>query len=165
MSAQVLAQQAFCIRTPTPDDELSLLAMWDRCSVDTRYARFLSPVPYFPPGHLADVLASGPARWSWIGLREDTGDVVGLASLFRTGAATGELGLLVEDGHQRQGLGTALLTGAAAYGRAVSIETLTATTLVEAHHVRRMLERMGRVAARREGFTTELSVTLDPHIP
>jgi RimJ/RimL family protein N-acetyltransferase len=160
--ASLACARGYCIRVAEPDDEGALLAMWERCSSDTRYGRFLSPVPHFPREHLGHVLASKSTHCSWVASRDDTGDIVGLTSVFRTVPRTGELGLLVEDAAQRRGLGTAMLDLAATHASSMGIGILTATTLVESHHVRRMLERVGRVVAWRDGFTVELQATLDP---
>ncbi len=93
---------AIHIRPATTGDRLDLAGMFLRCSVQTRYRRFHGftesfPEPYFTaalqgrPDHLA-LVAGTPAR------------IVALAS-----CAAGELGVLVEDAYQRQGIGTRLL--------------------------------------------------------
>ena len=151
------------VRAPGPGDAAALTAMFERCSVESRYARFLSPVPRFPPGHLADVVHAAPGRWSRIVVDADTGGarrVVALASVFRTGAHTGELGLLVEDAEQGRGLGTELLAMLATRVREAGIDTLVATTLVQSPHVRRMLARYGDVDVSCTGPTCDLRVEL-----
>jgi RimJ/RimL family protein N-acetyltransferase len=148
------------VRAPGPDDAAALVAMFERCRVESRYGRFLSPVAEFPPGHLHDVVHPGPGRWSWVTTGEDPSRIIAVASLFRAGTDTAELGLLVEDAAQRGGLGTELLGVVAAHAGDSGIDVLSATTLVQSHHVRRMLERLGRVTASTSGPTCDLRVEL-----
>ena len=152
------------VRAPGPGDAAALVAMFERSSPESRYARFLSPVPAFPRGHLANVVHAAPGRWSRIvvdtGTCNGTQRVVALASLFRTGPRTGELGLLVEDAQQHRGLGTELLDVLATRAREVGIDTLEATTLADSHHVRRMLARHGDVTASCSGPACDLRVDL-----
>jgi RimJ/RimL family protein N-acetyltransferase len=149
-----------CLEPTETEDALSLLGMWRRCSTRTRYERFLSPVRIFPSLHLTDVLVPRPGHWSWVARHEHADAIVGLASLFRTGTRTGEVGLLVEDAEQRQGIGTEMLDVIRERACRAGFDTLTADTLAEAHHVRRMLERVGPVESRRSGHTTTLTLAL-----
>src|SRR5450755_3497996 len=134
------------VRAPGPDDTAALVAMFERSSVESRYARFLSPVPAFPPGHLTDVVHPAPGRWSWVVADECSPNVFAVASLFCAGRGAAELGLLVEDAEQRRGLGTELLDVVATTAAGTGIRTLVAVTLAHADHVRRMLERVGEVS-------------------
>jgi RimJ/RimL family protein N-acetyltransferase len=152
--------RSVCLEPPETEDALSLLAMWRRCSTRTRYQRFLSPVRIFPSRHLSDVLAPGSGQWSWVARHERTDAIVGLASLFRNGTRTGEVGLLVEDAEQRRGIGTEMLDVIVERARHAGFDTLTADTLADAHHVRRMLERVGPVESRRSGHTIGLTLGL-----
>jgi GNAT superfamily N-acetyltransferase len=148
------------VRTPGPDDAAALVAMFERCSFETRYSRFLSPVPAFPPGHLADVVHPRPGRWSWVTVDDDSSRVVAVASLFWNERGAAELGLLVEDAEQRHGLGTRLLGVIAATATYAGIDTLVAETLATSHHVRRMLEPLGAVSVSCRGPTCALRVDL-----
>jgi GNAT superfamily N-acetyltransferase len=148
------------VRAPGPDDVAALVAMFERCSFETRYARFLSPVATFPPGHLAHVVRPRLGRWSWVTVDENSARVVALASLFWNGRGAAELGLLVEDKEQDHGLGTRLLGVIAATATYAGIDTLVAATLAQSHHVRRMLERLGAVSVSCAGPTCEVRVDL-----
>jgi GNAT superfamily N-acetyltransferase len=148
------------VRTPGPDDATALIAMFERCSPQTRYERFLSPVPAFPARHLADIVHPRRGRWSWVTADDDASRIVAVASLFCVGRDTAEVGLLVEDDEQRRGLGTELLRVAAEHAREVGIRTIVAETLGTSHHVRRMLERWGDVTVRPSGHTSALTLDL-----
>jgi RimJ/RimL family protein N-acetyltransferase len=147
------------IRAPHADDAPRLVAMFERCSLATRYGRFLAPVPHFPSRYLADVVDPVPGHWSWVVGREP-GDVVGVASLFRTGLRNAEVGLLVEDAEQQRGFGTGLLDLMVATALDVGITTLEATTLGSSHHVRRMLGRVGTMTVVSRGHESHVHVTL-----
>ena len=147
------------IRAPHADDAPRLVAMFERCSPATRYGRFLAPVAEFPARHLADIVDPAPGQWSWI-VDRDPGAVVGVASLFRTGLRTAEVGLLVEDAAQRHGFGTGLLDLMVATALDVGVTTLEATTLAGSHHVRRMLMRVGTMTVVTRGIEYEVRVSL-----
>jgi hypothetical protein len=56
------------IRRPTLADGRAIEAMFERCSVESRHARFLAPLPTIPPSHLARILAppSGDEAWGGV---------------------------------------------------------------------------------------------------
>lgn len=90
-------------RPATPGDRAALIAMFWRCSEQTRYRRFHGFVHAFPERYLADALSGRPEH---IALVAETGNqIVALAS-----CADGEIGILIEDAFQRQGIGSGLLT-------------------------------------------------------
>lgn len=91
------------IRRSGSSDHAALIAMWDRCSRDSRYQRFHAPVQTMPASYLSDVIRQVPD--SLVAVEIGTGAIVGLASLFAVGASSAELGVLVEDGHQLRGIG------------------------------------------------------------
>ena len=148
------------VRPSLPDDAPRLVAMFDRCSPQSRYGRFLSPVRHFPAAHLVDVVRSSKVRRSWIVDDLDTGDVVGVGSWFRNELRTAEVGLLIEDVAQRQGLGTELLDVIATSARAHGITTLVATMLADSAHVYRMLARLGPITITGTGPTRDLCIDL-----
>jgi GNAT superfamily N-acetyltransferase len=92
------------IRPATTEDRAALTAMFERCSQQTRYRRFHGFVHAMPERYLADALAGRPEHIALVAERD--GAIVALAS-----CADGEIGILVQDACQRQGIGTRLLTG------------------------------------------------------
>jgi GNAT superfamily N-acetyltransferase len=104
-------------------------AMWERCSLATRMARFHAPVRDIPDSYLKAVLADPAA--SVLAACEPAGDVVALASLIQDpGSGTAELGVLVEDAWQRRGIGRRLVAHLVTAAPARGITTLTAAVLV-----------------------------------
>jgi GNAT superfamily N-acetyltransferase len=150
------------LRPSSPDDAPRLVAMFERCSPESRFGRFLAPVRYFPAAHLVDVIRPSRIRRSWVVDDPATGQLVALGSLFRNQVVAAEVGLLVEDAAQRQGLGTELLDTIADNARVAGITTLVATARAESRHVHRMLERLGPTTISCAGPTCDLSVDLSP---
>ena len=152
------------LRPSVPDDAPRLVTMFERCSPESRYARFLAPLAHFPASHLVDVVRSSTIRRSWVVDDLETGRVVGVGSWFRNQGTSppfgAEVGLLVEDACQHQGHGTALLDVLASSARAAGITTLIGHTLADSRHVQRMLQRLGPTSIDCEGHVCTLHVAL-----
>ena len=149
------------LRPSVPADAPRLVAMFERCSAESRYARFLGPLQHFPAAHLLDVVRPSPIRRSWVVDDVDTGHVVGVGSWFRTERLhSADVGLLVEDGQQRRGHGAALLDAIVTSARTAGVTELVATTLRDSRHVHRMLRRVGPTRMECDGFTCDLRVAL-----
>jgi GNAT superfamily N-acetyltransferase len=148
------------LRPAVPDDAPRLVAMFERCSPESRYGRFLAPLRYFPASHLVDVVRPSAIRRSWVIQDLPTAHVVGVGSWFRTEVHRAEVGLLVEDAFQCQGHGTALLDAIASSARLAGVQELLAGTLRDSRHVHRMLRRIGPTRMECDGHTCELQVAL-----
>jgi GNAT superfamily N-acetyltransferase len=149
------------LRPSVPDDGPRLVAMFERCSPQSRHARFLAPLQHFPASHLVDVVRPSPVRRSWVVQDLHTAQLVAVGSWFRNEATTAEVGLLVEDGRQHHGYGTALLDTLADSARAAGVRTLVGHTLADARHVHRMLRRLGPTETSCGGHVCTLRVALD----
>jgi GNAT superfamily N-acetyltransferase len=147
------------LRPAVPGDAPRLVAMFERCSPASRYARFLAPLQHFPASHLVDVVRASPLHRSWVIDDLETGQVVGVGSWFRKGDVA-EIGLLVEDRWQHQGLGRELLVALAAGARAADVTTFVAHTLADARHVHRMLRGIGPTTTHCAGITCTLHTAL-----
>jgi GNAT superfamily N-acetyltransferase len=90
------------IRRAVEDDHARLEAMLSRCTRETRYRRFHGFLQEFPEPYFTEALKGPPHHFALVA--ETHGKIVALAS-----CASGELGILVEDSYQRQGIGTRLL--------------------------------------------------------
>jgi GNAT superfamily N-acetyltransferase len=148
------------LRPAVPDDAPRLVAMFERCSPASRYARFLAPLQHFPASHLVDVVRSSEIRRSWVVDDLETGDVIAVGSWFRNEKDTAEIGLLVEDGRQRAGLGTALLDELAASARHAGITMFVAHSLADSRHVHRMVQRLGPSTIACSGHECTVHVSL-----
>jgi GNAT superfamily N-acetyltransferase len=116
------------IRPVRPDDAAELDALMARCSLDTRYRRFFAPVRSMPIEYRDGVLAGDPCRHDALVVQQPTGEIIALASLVAAPAGA-ELGLLVEDRWQRQGLGTTLVHELVARARERGVRQMRATVL------------------------------------
>jgi len=154
----------YVLRPSVPDDAPRLVTMFERCSPESRYARFLAPLAHFPASHLVDVVRSSTIRRSWVVDDLATGRVVAVGSWFRNQGTSppfgAEVGLLVEDALHHEGHGTALLDVLAASARDAGIATLVGHTLADARHVQRMLHRLGPTTIDCEGHVCTLRVAL-----
>lgn len=97
------AAMAVHIRYATTDDRLDLAEMYSRCSTETRYRRFHGFLNSFPEPYFTQALEGHSDHIALVA--ETPTRIVALAS-----CADAELGVLVEDAYQRQGIGTRLLT-------------------------------------------------------
>jgi GNAT superfamily N-acetyltransferase len=101
------------VRLATFDDTSALVRMHGRCSADSVYRRYAAPLARIDERFARRLLLAGNGA-----LVATVGDeVVGIASISTCENAIAEVSLLVEDGWQRRGLGTQLLTGAARLAR------------------------------------------------
>jgi GNAT superfamily N-acetyltransferase len=101
------------VRLATFEDTGALVRMHGRCSADSIYRRYAAPLARIDDRFARRLLLAGNGA-----LVATVGEeVVGIASISTCENAIAEVALLVEDGWQRQGLGTQLLSGAARLAR------------------------------------------------
>ena len=101
------------VRLARLDDAAALTALHQRCSADTIYRRYATPLPRMDD-RLARRLLTGGAGAV---VAEVDGQLVGTATVSAVEDGVAEVGLLVEDGWQRRGVGTRLLATAARLAR------------------------------------------------
>jgi GNAT superfamily N-acetyltransferase len=155
MAAQTTARQLH-IRALSPEQLHDLLKMVGRCSSSSLFHRFhgiTDRTAYVR--HL--VATSGhETLTAWSGAR-----CVGVATLARA-ACDHELGVLVEDGWQRQGIGTELLTRLVAAARARGIDQIVADVLGENGFVLSALRRIAPLVVTHEWGVYTVRVALRP---
>ena len=144
-------------RPATPDDLAALMAMHDRCSPATRQQRFVrAPGPaqlarLLDPTRVRTVLATVP------GVPEA---VVAMSTLVVEGSLA-ELAVVVEDGWQRKGIGTALVRRALARAQRLGCAAVLAHAGVDNAGLERTLLRLGHaVPAQRDGAVASVTVPL-----
>ena len=153
------AQSPSCqlhIRALSPGQLRDLLEMVGRCSPSSLFHRFhgiTDGTAYVrhlvaTPGH--------ETLTAWSDAR-----CVGVATLARSGCDR-ELGVLVEDGWQRRGIGTELLTRLVASARARGIDEIVADVLGEDGFVLSALRRVGPVVVTLEWGVYTARVALRP---
>jgi GNAT superfamily N-acetyltransferase len=148
-------------RRPTVRDAPAIEAMIERCSLESRYARFLAPRPSIPLDHLARVVTPLSGEEAWVMVRRDEPEtIVALGSWARIGDEdAAELALIVEDSWQRHGIGTSLLRLLGERAWSLGICRLTASVLTESRHVFRMLRAVfGPASVRPDGFVSRVTI-------
>jgi GNAT superfamily N-acetyltransferase len=163
------------VRQATPGDRDALTEMFGRCTPRTRYRRFHGGVTTFPRRYLDEALSRSPAHHALVASAvqvngkthsETNGDnagsaddstpadapgeggqpaLVALASCRVVDEGMAEVGILVEDGWQRHGVGSALLDELVVHARALGLRALTAQLLTEQAWTAGMLGRYGPI--------------------
>ncbi len=109
------------LRPGTVDDASAVIAMHARCSAETVYRRYHSPVPRLSPGRARGLLEPEGG----LSLVMTAGDDVVAIGMLAVDPAGVELGIMVEDGWQRQGFGTKLLRALAVEAADRGVDTVT----------------------------------------
>lgn len=151
------------VRRAVTGDRAALCAMFARCTAETRYRRFHGPVKALPERYLADALSGTPFHYALVACPNpvadlDTsdlggrdGDIVALASCRTVDEGAAELGLLIEDAWQRQGLGTRLLRDLVTYAAGAGLRVLEGQLLAEQAWIAGLLRPYGSCRLRSTG--------------
>jgi acetyl coenzyme A synthetase (ADP forming)-like protein len=117
------------IRPIRPGDNERVLQLYERLSPESMYLRFFSPVP--APFALRTERLTQVDQDEHVVIVAELGDeVVAMARYDRQPLGdTAEVAFVVDDAHQRRGLGTLLLEHLAAIGRRQGLRRFVATTL------------------------------------
>jgi AcrR family transcriptional regulator/RimJ/RimL family protein N-acetyltransferase len=131
------------IRLAHPEDAEAVGAMHRRCSDRTLYLRYVSSGDW----HEIQMrrLSGGHSGATLVAIGDD-GTVIGLGNVFpeRPGDnVTAEIAVLVEDSHQGQGVGTALLRRQIRMAERMGFSEVVAVVLTENGSMTRMLGRTG----------------------
>jgi GNAT superfamily N-acetyltransferase len=140
-----LAAAGLLVRPAEAGDRAALEAMFQRCTPQTVYRRFHGQVRAFPATYLAEVLAAVPSHFALVAcsgtqvvalascrLEEgDAGEAARGAGVAGAAWEAAELGILIEDGWQRRGLGRELLDRLVAYADSMGVPVLNAQMLTE----------------------------------
>jgi GNAT superfamily N-acetyltransferase len=147
-------------RQALPADREPLGRMFERCTAATRYRRFHGPVKAIPERYLAEALSRSPFHHALVAYLEPasaaqdgalSGKIVALASCRLVDEGAAELGLLIEDAWQRQGLGTRLLRDLVTHAGSVGLRVLEAQLLAEQAWITGLLKPYGACRLRSTG--------------
>ena len=125
-----------------PTDAKAFAAMLARCSSASRYSRFHGRVDVTK--YAAEMLGdpfSQESFGAWAGEA-----CVGVANLTIVEGGWGEVGVLVEDGWQRQGAGSALMAVLVSRGTELGLRGLVAEVPADNHFILPLLARVGSTA-------------------
>jgi GNAT superfamily N-acetyltransferase len=163
------------VRQAVTGDRAALEAMFGRCSRETVYQRFHGYMTAIPaayltealagvPEHFALVVADGPGVVALASCRKgEPGGAVGRAAPTGADAPAGgdaptgaELGILVEDGWQRCGLGRLLLRRLIEHADSRGLSILHAQVLEEQAWLERLLGAFGKCSSAFRSGTREI---------
>lgn len=145
------------LRPIRPDDGGRLRRLHARLSPESRYLRFMSPMPELPD-RLVDYLVHVDYLDRYALAAELDGEIVGVSRYDRIAPDRAEVAVVVEDGMQRRGIGTQLLTRLAGIARRRGIVAFEGDVLAEN---RQMLELARQLGAGVSIDLTEESVLAD----
>jgi GNAT superfamily N-acetyltransferase len=152
------------IRQGVSSDRELLLRGFERLSPDSRYRRFLSPMPELGEEkvrYLTEI--DHHDHEAIIALDEKTGEGLGVARYVRNHERpdTAEIAVTVIDDWQGRGLGTLLLEVLSARAREEGIRSFTALMLARTHEMMDLLKRLDAVRIiDREPGTVEIEVRI-----
>ncbi|MCS7476611.1 GNAT family N-acetyltransferase [Umezawaea endophytica] len=151
------------LRPITPDDADRLLAFHGRLSERTRYFRYFGPYPRMPKRDL--VHFSTVDHRDRVALVASLGDdIVAVGRFDRLDSGdSAEIAFVVEDGHQKRGLGSILLEHLAAAARERGLSRFVAEVLAENGQMVRVFRDAGYVVSREfEEGSLHLEFAIDP---
>lgn len=128
-------------RLARASDRSALTAMVERCSAPTRSRRFHAPLRAFPEPYLTGAVSGRADHIALVA--EVAGDVVALGSCCVLDAHSAELGVLVEDRYQRQGIGGRLVEQLVGHVDRAGLRTLRASVSADQRWILRLLRRYG----------------------
>lgn len=129
-------------------DDLTVRELYSHLSPRTRYLRFFSPLPALPESVLRLLACVDYRRRLALVAEVDTvcgAEVVALGSYGAIDDGTAEVGLVVRDEWQRQGIGTALAMRVLQAAEARGFDRFVAHVLYENTGMRRFLNQVGLV--------------------
>jgi GNAT superfamily N-acetyltransferase len=133
-----------CLRSAGPGDDERLRRLFYRLSPTTIYRRLFLPAPQVP--HWAERFAAlttggGERRYAVVALLGD--EVLGVATFVQEAVTTreAELGIVVEDAWQGQGIGRRLMAAVVEQARRREVAVLTARILADNDRVLRLVTR------------------------
>ena len=145
------------IRPATADDTGAVRDLHERCSPRTLTQRYLGMGRIPTDARLARLLepSGGVALLALTGAR-----VVAMATLLAEGDL-GEIAMLVADGWQRRGIGTALVRRLIGYAERAGFVAVVAHIAADNNAMRRTLGRFGAGPVDREGSLVSVTLPLD----
>jgi GNAT superfamily N-acetyltransferase len=148
------------VTTASPDDDAAVTAMVERCSQRTLSRRF-----HGSTDGIAYTRAQLRTRTDIVRVAWWDGSCVALGVLAAGGEGPWELGVLVEDAWQRQGVGRLLVASLVSEARLRNVSSLVATVLGDDAAILRPLRRLGSSSSHIECGTVALAVRLDEPAP
>jgi len=153
------------LRTIEPEDRETLVAGFEQLSDESRYRRFLSPLPRLSSSQLRYLTEIDHHHHEAIIARSEEGEPMGVARYVRVDphGDTAEVAVTVVDRWQSRGLGTALLERLTERARDEGVNRFTATALATNNDMIDLLENLGDAQTQpASGGLVEMRVALPP---
>jgi len=131
------------VRLARPHDTAAVAAMHERCSQQSRFQRYFTPMDTWREEHLRRI--SGGHRGATLVATAGEADVVALGNVFPAGdpqASAAEIAVIVDDAWQRRGLGRAMLRHLIDVARQLGFASVRAYVLAENGGMLRLLESL-----------------------
>ena len=129
------------VRSARPDDQLAILRMHARCSIETLRRRFLSPTPVLHSALIHHLIADSTGEAEALVVCAGN-EIVAVGTIAFHGQARAELALLVQDAWQNRGVGAALATALLEVAESHGVRELTADVLADNVPMRRLIQRL-----------------------
>src|SRR5215210_3664441 len=152
------------VRPLEPDDAAELGAAIERLSPESRYRRFLSPIPRLPASHLRSLTdVDHHTREALVAFDPSSRRGLGVArwGLLIDDPRAAEVAVAVADDKQRLGLAAALLHLLLERAASEGLREVRTATQGENRAALHMLERFGFTRTRSEGGVMEFAVALN----
>jgi GNAT superfamily N-acetyltransferase len=144
-SERLLADHGLRIRPIGPGDGPLLVTGFERLSPESRYRRFLAPVPRLTPSLLASLTdVDHVHHFAWAAFLDPVGEGVAIARFVRLAdPAAADPAVTVLDAYQGQGIGGALLDALVLEAADAGVTRFEGLVLADNRPSRRMLARAG----------------------
>jgi RimJ/RimL family protein N-acetyltransferase len=153
------------IRPLEPEDRGELADGFRRLSADSRFRRFMTPMPRLSERQLDQLMdVDHRDREALVATTAD-GEFLGVARYVRTAPRRAEAAIVVADDWQGHGLGTVLLDRLAGRAREEGVTTFEAVALASNAQAIALLESAGGVVAERAGTEVHFEIPLEPAPP
>ena len=138
------------VRPISAEDKAALSDAFARLSDESRYQRFLSPMPELRPMDLVYLTEIDHHDHEALVAFDPGGAAVGVARYVRWASRPdrAEFAVTVADDWQRRGLGSLLLDRLGARAHAEGVRRFTASVLAENHEMLGLLEKLGTFRVR-----------------
>jgi GNAT superfamily N-acetyltransferase len=137
------------VRTSGEPDRTGIEAMHTACTLESRIGRWHAPLRSVPAHYLDDALRGRSGHVCV--LAEVDADIVGFASAVRGFGGAWDLGVLVRDDLQRQGVGTRLMDAVVRIAFDRGAGSVTVDLRPDRRFLLGVLRRYGPATARRDG--------------
>lgn len=169
MSLRLTDGTVVTLRPFRPGDRRLLVAGFARMSPESRYRRFLTPVPRLTDSMLAFLTSvDGPDHRAWGAVVDEPGGEVGAGVVrwvrTRADQRVADLAVTVIDDYQGRGLGGLLLDAAVLDAFAFGVDRFEGTVLADNLSSRRMLARGGATFRPEGGGVLAFTLPLQPRL-